>query len=891
MTTNGRDWKFKNRVKKMLAEKIGGDTNVYSKNRKKLFCNFGQTSVGVLKIEEIVLTDDEASNTVANNDNKNKAREKRKMKSEKKKNKLGSEILNKDNIDTTISKKIVREKRRRIETAKNLRKESISKKGKTISTDEHLRRSKLAPKTPSNLNNEVNSDEREADDFSSPTSSGKKMKFGEPTIIKGSPKNSPKFPLHNSPVSNLTKTSITSNLRGNILSNFFSRNENPRLAIFQNAAMTANSFENYATDKTDETEKNDVDLFNESLEHPDCDSDISFISNDDKSDSNFCSIKTSKDLAPVSLPGDPVESEYDDSKEKPEFYSLQNKVIAIMSPSCKFHFNGKLKVKVLIGKVEIYGFVFGEAETVVPAEIYSPRGSSLVSIETVEHESSGANKLYSLLTNEGIDKGVATDMQNKLNELPDGHAVLILENLENTLTKYLDFYYPLKIFPKSEDSTNYHNRHPKKAEKLLQAIFHSEDLGKQLKKDDYRESNILKKFQTPANQNFGSQRILISGGKGVGKSTTLRYFVNGLLPTRGEIVVIDFDPGQPEFTPPGCISLNIISRPLTGPNYTHLKTPFHQLFIGDVNVARCVPRYVKAARKLVDYLNESPRLKGLTVLVNTMGFCTGIGWDLMVYIIRLIHPSTVVQITSERSKNNFRYLLSSEVINDQIPTRFTMEEGESSVWEVPCDHELHVVPSLAESKAKFGDSWEMEPRQQRDITLLAYLSKIPRSEEEDEKFLFSPLPRINDTIPYSVPMSNLTVSLIRTMVPASHILATMNGNIVALCGVDATDETPVSHSTADFYPKTLLRAPLSPCYGFGIVRGVDMEKGKIFINTPLSIEELEHANCLIGSIPLPMSLISSNLRNAPYIGEGVDLPTSREPRRGYFRMRRRNSNG
>jgi len=55
-------------------------------------------------------------------------------------------------------------------------------------------------------------------------------------------------------------------------------------------------------------------------------------------------------------------------------------------------------------------------------------------------------------------------------------------------------------------------------------------------------------------KNKESIRLLLCGGKGVGKSTVLRYTVNRLLKECQTILVVDFDPGQPEFTPAGCIS-------------------------------------------------------------------------------------------------------------------------------------------------------------------------------------------------------------------------------------------------------------------------------------------------------------------------------------------------
>lgn len=58
----------------------------------------------------------------------------------------------------------------------------------------------------------------------------------------------------------------------------------------------------------------------------------------------------------------------------------------------------------------------------------------------------------------------------------------------------------------------------------------------------------------------------------MGKSTYLRYQVNKLL-GKGPVLVVDLDPGQCEFTVAGNISATVVTQPLLGPNFTHLKKP------------------------------------------------------------------------------------------------------------------------------------------------------------------------------------------------------------------------------------------------------------------------------------------------------------------------------
>lgn len=66
------------------------------------------------------------------------------------------------------------------------------------------------------------------------------------------------------------------------------------------------------------------------------------------------------------------------------------------------------------------------------------------------------------------------------------------------------------------------------------------------------------------------------GGKGTGKSTFLRYYVNRLVTQPGgggPVLVVDLDPGQSEFTVPGSVTATVVRAPLLGPNFTHLRTP------------------------------------------------------------------------------------------------------------------------------------------------------------------------------------------------------------------------------------------------------------------------------------------------------------------------------
>jgi polynucleotide 5'-hydroxyl-kinase GRC3/NOL9 len=67
----------------------------------------------------------------------------------------------------------------------------------------------------------------------------------------------------------------------------------------------------------------------------------------------------------------------------------------------------------------------------------------------------------------------------------------------------------------------------------------------------------------------------VKGPKGSGKSTFTRMLVNRLLLRHKQVAYLDCDTGQTEFTPPGMVSLHILSEPIHG---EFAFTPFSECF-------------------------------------------------------------------------------------------------------------------------------------------------------------------------------------------------------------------------------------------------------------------------------------------------------------------------
>lgn len=347
------------------------------------------------------------------------------------------------------------------------------------------------------------------------------------------------------------------------------------------------------------------------------------------------------------------------------FYCVKNKVVAVMSRRARFCFTGKLVVKVIYGAIEVYGFFITTKDD--PIDIYSPRGYSNVSIEVTEKSVENVESdIWTSLSTEGIDRNQKNKLVDEIEQIQPGMAVLLLSNLDNKLTRFLHVFYPFRLFPKIKNTQHYSWADPKRAETILQSnLYIDSSTCKELIIDPRIAQEVSEKMLNCWRSNEWSC-TLIAGGKGVGKSTTTRYLINSLLPASKMVILMDVDPGQTECTPAGCISYSLIEQPLMGPNFTHLTSPVFQLYIGDVNVSRCITRYIEAVKMLFDKLLNCPNLSRLPIVINTMGFSQGIGWDIIMFTIKLIRPSFVIQIMSEKPKNNYIGYLSKQVVNRQV---------------------------------------------------------------------------------------------------------------------------------------------------------------------------------------------------------------------------------
>ncbi|GAA5964517.1 hypothetical protein JCM21900_000626 [Sporobolomyces salmonicolor] len=165
--------------------------------------------------------------------------------------------------------------------------------------------------------------------------------------------------------------------------------------------------------------------------------------------------------------------------------------------------------------------------------------------------------------------------------------------------------------------------------------------------------------------------VMVEGPKRAGKSTFARTLMNRLLDRYEAVAYLDTDLGQPEFSVPGFLSLNVVRKPLLGPSFTHLAFPVSSHYFGSASPASDPSGYLAAISSLlstysleVEYplldepvpsfsrrrhhgaqaatLKSSGKIRErVPLVVNTQGWVKGLGADLLAKLKAESQPTHV----------------------------------------------------------------------------------------------------------------------------------------------------------------------------------------------------------------------------------------------------------
>ncbi|GAA6216681.1 polynucleotide 5'-hydroxyl-kinase NOL9 [Lates japonicus] len=352
----------------------------------------------------------------------------------------------------------------------------------------------------------------------------------------------------------------------------------------------------------------------------------------------------------------------------------------------------------------------------------------------------------------------------------------------------------------------------------------------------------------------GCAVILVCGTKNVGKSTFIRTLINTLLNHTTSVDYLEGDLGQTEFTPAGCLSLSTVREPLLGPPFTHQRTPEHMIYYAQSSCESDLDRYLESLKSLWRRRSQS---RETPVIINTMGWVKGFGFQLLVDMIRFFPVSHVVQLchsgTTQCPALTPEFLRTAHGCQTHPPAQTALDEFTES-HTPPRSYTHLIVQSEFQDVGRQGTAKHQRTNEHREQSLLAYLSQLQSPDP-------GPVRPLNSLTPYQVPHTAVALGVVHCEVVPSHMFYAANASLVGLCCLG-------EKITSRGGPVLLSQAPICPCVGFGVLRGIDMARGLYFLLTPVDPSILRKVNCLLlGAISLPSCVLTTQ----PGFEEG-DMP-------------------
>ncbi|XP_066305627.1 polynucleotide 5'-hydroxyl-kinase NOL9-like isoform X2 [Miscanthus floridulus] len=323
--------------------------------------------------------------------------------------------------------------------------------------------------------------------------------------------------------------------------------------------------------------------------------------------------------------------------------------------------------------------------------------------------------------------------------------------------------------------------------------------------------------------------VVVCGPKNSGKSTFSRVLLNALLPRHGKVGYLDTDVGQPEFGPPGCLSFTVVDEPIADLLNPTLQEAERCYFFGDISSKRDPEAYLNCLFHLYDYFVGKYRCdknEMLPLIVNTPGWVKE--------MLRYICPTIVVQI---------RITMQSKNLPDGV---FWLDGGQTGPKMIIIDAAFHDASNRSLLIQK--DSGGMRERRLVEYLKQCFPSNISLSTNKELAHALASLP------PYQVLFSDVTVVHLHCEVPAGEIWRSLNATIVGLAVSNASEGT----------------RSVPYCVGLGIVRGVDVQKGLLYLITPVPLQQLQSVDLLQqGLIEIPTTLLQVRGCVSPYMSTNV----------------------
>ncbi|KAM4651103.1 polynucleotide 5'-hydroxyl-kinase NOL9 [Discoglossus pictus] len=547
--------------------------------------------------------------------------------------------------------------------------------------------------------------------------------------------------------------------------------------------------------------------------------------------------------------------------------------VVVLGPGQKITFTGKCSLTCLFGNVQVFGFTIYQDQTT--CELYSPRTHSPLTIEGLASKKISKTKKEIRMEARALLRGhlPLESRRALMKSFKTSSSILLLERLEDTVSNFI-LSHP-----------NFTNIFSLKAKEKYSSLMDNaafSSVGMEIvdpalgvRMTDTCVSSVKQLIHACLEEDNGCPVILVCGPKNVGKSTFNRYLINQLLNHIPCVGYLECDLGQTEFTPPGCVSLINITKPVLGPPFTHQQDTQKMTYFGETSCEQDMERFVESVKYVITaYRREEP------LIINTMGWVKGSGLLLLIDLIRLLTPSHIVQIgvkdVEAMDPLTPHYIHNSPgfVTKGSPQARNKDSDFESSdedkhqeytdCYRTTTEHQLINIESDFVGAGETGNV-RCHSNILRDLAMLGYISKLQQFDPEQ-------IVPLNSLLPYEVPFNAVALNVIHSDVAPSNIMYSVNASWIGLCQI--LDDV----SNEDTGPIILKQTPVCDCLGFGIVRGVNMEKKVYHILTPVPPESLRLVNCLlVGDISIPHDILTNQTGikgDIPYVTSYYDFKLS-----------------
>ncbi|CAF1258656.1 unnamed protein product [Rotaria sordida] len=339
--------------------------------------------------------------------------------------------------------------------------------------------------------------------------------------------------------------------------------------------------------------------------------------------------------------------------------------------------------------------------------------------------------------------------------------------------------------------------------------------------------------------------VLICGEKDMGKSTFIRYLTNRALNhinSTFSLTYFDCDIGQCEFSIGGCLSYINLDSPLLGPPCSHIKSnpkSDRLLYYGLVSPQTSPVRYLQYVNKLRQLWNidqKKTNQKRSLILINTMGWGTGLGLELLKETICMCCPNVVIQLedsiisSQDRKKMpdlTLEWLLQQPVF-EPYRCQIQMNNKRQQDYDGQLNYEYIKVKSAAVSNRIDSNTSKLRPRDHRLLATWSYF------------FFSSNLSHIH------LSWSQLVhVSLLDNMNKNSIVIPdSLEHSIVALCSSEKIDQLRNSAvSINETFQLLNYQDEFFECLGFGWIEHCNKKTQTYEIYTPVNC--LSNINLLV----------------------------------------------